>query len=447
VTIAVPMRPAGAAGGRETRMASRRVKVAYAVSVTGSEAQDFTMLLLTTAAYGAVLSVGWLGFSMTIGALLLGPALAALQDRRPSARGVLMRRIDTARAALTVLISVILLIDSGLVVVIYSTVLTLTVLEVTFQAALRSSLPLLVRDEQDETVAITKLNSNLMSQWALVQVLVPPILAVLMTVAEPWMVVLFNAFTFAMSSALLRRYAAHITACYEDGEELPDQAGPQTFSGAVSNFWIDAHDGFRVVAADRPVAAMLVSYSLLNAIVFAVVLSIPTLLANGDGVHELATGLAFASLSFGALVGARLSARERLAHRPFSVISAVPFLRALALIAVALIGARLIVAMPLFVLGVSIGLGSVARLSFVQGRFADEMMGRVMSLYAVANQLLMPVAALGGTFAIRWVGLSESYALFGAIVALTGLGLVAVTRRNQLDYPVDKSTSSQGASS
>lgn len=409
-----------------TGSACRRLQLAHGVSVTGSEAQDFALLMLTTAAYGAVLSVGWLGFAMTIGALLLGPALATIQDRRPSQRGVLMYRIDAARAVLTLLICLTLVVAKGPVIVIYGVVVVLTISEVLFQAALRSSLPMLVRNDEDNANTVSRLNSSLLSHWAAVQVLVPPTFVALLTFAEVWMVILFNALTFAVSSSLLRAYALRIQLCYETQSVASNTA--QTAVAATGAFWADVRQGIRVVVADRPVAAAMVVYAFTNAIGFAVLLSIPTLLTTSSGVDELAIGLAFASLSLGALVGAWAARHEAISHRPLHFLLAAPFLRAGALVGVSIIGSNAFVAGPLFLFGVAIGLSNVARLSFVQGRFHDEVLGRVMSLYAAANQLLLPVAALGGASAIRLVGAKGSYLLLGALAGLGGLGLLVVCR-------------------
>ena len=416
-----------------TRSAARRLLLAHGISVTGSEAQDFTLLLLTTTAYGAVLSVSSLGFAMTIGALLLGPVLATIQDRRPSQRGVLMCRIDAIRTVLTLAICAMLFAGTGPALAIYSLVVGLTVGEVLFQTALRSSVPLLVRDDDDSALAVSRLNASLLSHWAAVQVLVPPVFAVLLAVADPWVVILFNALTFAVSSAILRPYGRHIERSYV-GTKAARPAADIT-AGATGSFWRDIREGVAIVAADRPVAAAMVLYAVTNAIGFAVLLSVPALLTTGETANELAIGLAFASLSMGALVGARLAGRDVVARQPLRYLLISPFLHAAALALVALVGASALVALPLFVFGAAIGLSNVTRLSFVQGRFADAVMSRVMSLYNAANQLLLPVAAVGGVMAMRVAGARGSYVLLGALAGLGGLGLVLVCRRSPIPPP------------
>jgi len=411
--------------------AFRQLWRAQGFSLVGSEAYDFTLLLLTTAAYGAVLSIGWLGAALTAGALLLGPVFATVQDRMPRRRGDIMRAADLARAGLTLPACLVLAFDVGPAVTIYGIVVASTVLDVVFQSTLRASLPRLVGDGEgdgggDPAALLSQANASLISQWSIVQVAIPPLFALVLTVVDPWAVVLFNGVTFLASGLILRGYAARVEATYGDqgdGSRVHEPL-PSDRSSPAFGFWSNAVDGARIVLRDRCVAHLLGAYAVANALTFAVLLSVPTLLQDG-GSGNLLVGICLAGLSLGSFAGARWGGRVRGVTAQMTVVVADPFVRALALVCIAVAGDRAVVVAPLFVLGACIGLSNVVRLSFVQGRFADSAMGRVMSAYAVANQLLLPVAALGWTLASRWAGVEGSYAVLGGVSLLSALVLIS----------------------
>jgi hypothetical protein len=428
--------PTSAATGTRERMASgeppsraagplRSLWCANALSLTGGEGYEITLLLLASAAYGHVLSVGWLGVAFTLPAILVSPLVGAWLDRARAGRGHAMRAADLARAVLATSIALLLLHAPGAALPVYLGAAAITVFDVVFSTALRASLPgLLGGGGPPGAQRLTAANSVLTTQTTMAQVVAPPLFVFALQYLSPVTVVLLNAATYLASYVLLRRYAMAVTAAAADrarptGPATGSADGARPTSPATAPGYLALlRDGFSVIRRDAVAPVVLVAYAITAGVGFALLLSVPQLVLD-RGLPALTVGLAFSVLAGGALAGARLARRRFLARRPVSVLVADPLVRATVVVGLAMTANAATVVAGFLVIGVCAGIANVSRVTMIQLRFDDAVQGRAMSSYLLAHQILMPITP------VLWTAVAVAYGVAASYLAVAGLFVTA----------------------
>jgi hypothetical protein len=397
----------------------RSLWYANALSLTGGEGYEITLLLLASAAYGHVLDVGWLGVAFALPAIVVSPLVGAWLDRARAARGQAMRTADLARAVLATSMALWLMHAPDVSLFIYLGAAAITVFDVVFSTALRASLPGLLRGDGPEgPQRLTAANAMISSQTTMAQILAPPLFIFALQYLTPVTVVLLNAATYLASYVLLRRYAAAVTA--RVGPTRPAQR--ETEPGYLALL----RDGFSVIRLDDVALAVLMAYAITAGVGFALLLSVPRLVLD-RGLPALTVGLSFSVLAGGALAGARLARRPSLMKRSIPILMGDPLARAAVVVVLAVTANPVTVVAGFLVIGVCAGIANVSRVTMIQLRFDDAAQGRAMSFYVVAHQILNPLTPVLWTAAAAAYGITASYvAIAGGFVVAS---LVLVTSR------------------
>jgi Major Facilitator Superfamily len=417
--VATRIRTRLVAGDPELRGAGpfRSLWYANALSLTAGEGYEITLLLLASAAYGHVLGVGWLGMAFTLPAIVVSPLVGAWLDRARAARGRAMRAADLARAVLATSMALALIHAPGAALPIYLGAAAITAFDVVFSTALRASLPGLLRGHGAAGPRrLTAANAMLTAQTTTAQIVAPPLFVFALQYLSPVTVVLLNAATYLASYVLLRRYAAAVTA------SVP--AARSGDRGGEPGYLTLLRDGFSAVRRDDVAPAVLIAYALTAGIGFAMLLSVPRLVLD-RGLPALTVGLSFSVLAGGALFGTRLARRHFVATRPVPILVADPLARAAVVLMLATTANAATVVAGFLVIGVSAGMANVSRATLIQLRFDDATQGRAMSLYLLANQILMPVTPVLWTAAAAAYGITASYVAVAGVFVTASLVLVS----------------------
>jgi len=397
----------------------RSLWFANALSLTGNEGYEVTLLLLASAAYGHVLSVGWLGVVFTLPALVASPLVGAWLDRVRAFRGSVMRAADIARAVLATTLALLLIHAPNISLPIYLAAALITVFDVIFSTALRASIPGLVRgDDPESGRRMTAANSMLVSQTTITQIVAPPVFVFALQYISPVTVVLVNAATFLVSYVLLRRYAAAVAASARGAE--PNERAPE------SGYLALLREGFSAVRRDDLAFRLLIAYAMTGGIGFALLLSVPRVVVD-RGLPMLTVGVSFSVLAGGALLGARLARRPRFAKRSIPILVSDPLARAVVVIGLAVTANAVTFVAGFFVIGVCAGLANVSRITMIQLRFGDAVQARMMSFYFVAHQILNPITPVLWAVTAGAYGITLSYLMIAAV--FVGGSLVLATSR------------------
>lgn len=352
---------------------------ASACSLTGSEAYDATLLLLTTSAYGSVLAVGPLGLALRIGPLLLAPAAAVLLDRRPGRKARLARSTTLFRAVLVLGFAAAVPLGGSVSLALYGIIVAIETLDTVFLAGVRATIPRLLADDTGGRRRVA--NSMLTSQWSAIQIVVPSLTIALVGIVRPSLVFITDAVTFTLAFFLLGRYVRDVEATY-------DESPPEATDTTKPSYLESLRDGFIGAWRDPITRAGLVLAAVGQGIMFTLLLALPVI-AQADGFPKWTVGVGLSTLAVGALVGARLAAKLTVAEGRILVLD--PLVRILGLLGFAVGGHVAIILAACLVTGVAVGVSSVARLTLIQGRFGEGALGRVMTLAGVSTQALMPV--------------------------------------------------------
>lgn len=398
----------------------RSLACANALSLTGNEGYEVTLLLLASAAYGQVLSVGWLGLVFTLPAIVASPLVGAWLDRAPAFRGTVMRVADLVRAVLATSLALLLIRTPTIPMAIYLAAASITVFDAVFTTALRASIPGLIRaDDPQRGRRLNAANSMLVTQTTMAQIVAPAVFVFALRYISPVAVVLLDVLTFLASFVLLRRYAAAVAAS-AGGVGPVGRVGvaePESDEPGSSYFSL-LRDGFSTVRRDSLALALLIAYAISGGIGFALLLSVPRLVVDRD-LPQLTVGISFSALAGGALLGARLIRRPLFASRPLFILIGDPVVRAVVVTVLALTASAAAVVAGFFLIGICAGLANVSRMTMIQIRFGDEVQGRMMSFYFVAHQLLTPAAP------ILWASVASVYGITASYLMIAGIFLVA----------------------
>jgi MFS family permease len=397
--------------GAFSNPALRRLQLAGAASVMGQWAYSVALAVYAFEQGGAK-AVGLVALIRTIPAAISAPFTSTLADRLP--RVAVMAAADLAR--------VVTMAAAGLVVesggspgVVYALAGLTSILSTAFLPAEAAALPELARTPEELTAAnVARSTIDSLGSFA-----GPAIGGALLVASDAGVVFFVTAGTFLWGGILVASI------------RVPARMKPETKPGdRPSGFLRETAEGFRTIAVERGLRAVVALYSVQTLVAGAlgvlVVVTALDLLDRGEG----AVGYLNAAAGVGGLVGAAVAfglvGRRRLAA-DFGlgiVLWGAPL---------ALIGAWPNTAVALVALGV-LGLGNtlvdVAGLTLLQRTAPPEVVARV---FGVLETLLVATMGLGAVIApllIDWVGIRWSLVITGALLpvlaALTWRRLLAI---------------------
>jgi hypothetical protein len=191
-------------------------------------------------------------------------------------------------------------------------------------------------------------------------------------------------------------------------------------------------EGIAVVSRDRVVGRLLVAYALTGGIGYALLLTLPRVV-DARGLPPATVGLSFSALAATALVGARLARTRPGRTRRMAVLAGDPWLRAAVIFVIALHDGAGPIVVGFAVIGLSAGMANVARITLIQLRVPDELLGRVMSLYHLASQVLTPVTPFVWAAMADRSGITAAQLTVGVVFVVAGAVLVPTVRRGPHD--------------
>ncbi len=376
-------------------------------ALVGTEVLDVVALMLTTAAYGALLSAGALGVALRLAPLVLAPVLTAALDRRPEQRASFARASVLARAAGLGLFALVVAVDAPSWAA-YVTVAVVAGLDAAYLSATRATLPRILRREDGTTPDLGQANSMLVVQWNAVQMVAPPLVVLALDHLAVPTVLALGAAALLAAWALLGEYVrAHLAA----GSAAGAPAASSRFRDRLVN-------GFTAVRADPVARAVVVVAAATQGVVFAFSVTLPQVTAVPGAL--VTTGVALSAMAVGSVLGARAVAAVTTpaAHARTLLAATATVALAVALVAVDPGPAT---ALPAALLvGAGAGAGAVPRATLVQSRFRDEQLGGAVVATMVLGQVLMPVLPA------LWEQVADLAGQRWAYVALAALPVLAL---------------------
>jgi hypothetical protein len=390
-------------------------------ALVGTETFEILVLMLTTVAYGAVLSVGALGFALRIAPMLLAPVVTAALDRRPERRAGFARMTVLARAAGIGLFGAVLFLPGAPHWALYVLVGAVAALDATYLAATRASMPRILRDAE-EPGALGRANAMLVIQWNSVQILVPPLVIWVLQIADVPVTLGVAVCMLLVAFAVLGPYHRSYPA------DPPAAAGT-----AAGSFWQRFTSGFRSIKADPIARAVVVAGAAGQGAIFTFSVTVPQVVGSTAGPH--AVGFTLSALAVGSILGARFASRFEKAPSQFTALAATTAVLGGCLAVVAASVHVAVVISAALVMGACAGVATVVRTTLLQRRFTDAALGGVLVSAMVLGQVLMPFLPqiwdlLADRAAVAWAYASLVGVQLAALIAITaGLRPGGATRR------------------
>ena len=398
---------------RRRHPALRSVWWGAGFALVGTEVFEILVLMLTAVAYGAVLSVGALGFALRIMPLLLAPVITAALDRRPEQRAGFARLTVLARAAGIGLFGLALYTGAAPTWMLYVLVGTVAALDAAYLSATRATLPRLLRDETEPS-ALGRANSMLVVQWNTVQVLVPPVVI--------WILQLIGveATTGIAVTALLVAFAllGHYVRAHRAGGGPAGATDKPQGPGPLAAFWQRLASGFRSIRGNAVARTVVVTSAAAQGAVFTFSVAVPQVVGTTD--VTVPVGLVLSALAVGSIFGARWAARLEAHREQLTALLLTTAVLGTCLLGVALSQLLAVVAAAALVMGACAGVAAVARATLLQRAFREEQLGGVFVSAMVLGQVLMPFLPQ------VWETVADSAAIGWAFACLAALQLVAL---------------------
>lgn len=337
------------------------------MALAGTEVLEVAALLLTTAAYGALLSTGALGAALRLAPLVLAPVLVAALDRRPERRASFARASVLARAVGVGALALVVVLDAPAWTA-YVTIGLVAALDTAYLSATRATLPRILRREDGTAPDLGRANSMLVVQWNTVQMIAPPLIVWVLGHVDIPTVLAVGAAILAAAWVVLGEYVRAYVAGAPAGDEAPPHK-PSFGARLVA--------GFADVRADPVARVVVLTAATTQGVVFTFSVALPHLTA-APGI-PVTTGLALSAMAVGSVLGARAvaGARDPVAHGRVLLVATAAMALVLAVVAAAPTAMTAIVGGA--GLGAAAGAGAVPRATLVQSRFADQRLGGAWS--------------------------------------------------------------------
>ena len=421
----------------------RSLLVSNGASLAGSEAYDFTLLMLTTAAYGSMLSIAWLGVALRLAPIVISPIAGVLFDREPRRRANYARLADLIRAGLLGVLGLLLIRGELGGPLPYVLIAFAAGLDAVFMAGVRSSLPRLFRSDDESRALLASTNSLIVTQWTFVQIVMPPLTVVLLRFFAPSTIILLNAATFLVSYGLLRTYAGAVNRTYDEARNESASEPERQEAGGLRAFWDQFSAGMRVAFASPIPRTILLLAAVGQGMLFAAMLAIPSVV-DDRGWSNWLVGASFATIAVGGLIGSIVASdistpRDQLR---WLIVDSIMRVVAIGMFAVS---SRPILLIGALILGLAAGLSSVVRVSYIQGYFTDDVLARVFVTMSIVGQSLMPVMPIAYA-ALRDATDSQTAFLVGALAMAIASTAWLSCRGEEVDPTPDKTVDANATS-
>lgn len=394
----------------------RRIQLALAGSMIGDWAYA-TAVAVWAYGVGGAQAVGiWTAIRLGLLAFA-SPLGATIADRMPRKRVMVVS--DLARAVLVALAALCLVLDlPSATVFVVATVAS--VMGCAFRPAQRALMPALA-NRAEELTASNGTSSTLESLSFFVG---PAVGALLLGVADVWVVFVVNACTFLWSALFVLGVRAPEAAA-------PSSAGTPSDDEEKVSFLTETLAGFRTILGDRDlfVVAMEVSAQTVVAgasAVFTIVIAVDILGSGARGVGYLNSVLGVGAI-LGGFVAISRAARSRLAQD----LTAGVVLWAFPLLLVSVWPHPVAAFVAVALLGLGNPLVDVNMDTIFQRIAPDEVLGRVFGALETCLISTMALGAVLMPILVSWLGLRGGLALVG--LGVTALALVGLPRMRGLD--------------
>ncbi|WP_129590730.1 hypothetical protein [Sanguibacter massiliensis] len=420
---------------RDHSPAVRALLAGSLVSLVGTEIFEITALMLTTAAYGALLSTGALGVAMRLAPMVLSPVITAALDRSPERRASFARLTVLVRGVAIGLFAGLLALSSPPTWAAYALIAAIAALDTANLSSVRATIPQLVTDGQGRDARLSDATSRLIAQWNGVQILVPPVVvAVLAWLDLPAMAIIAAAMllaAFAMLGAPVRLTAA---TSWPPSPET-------TMLGRLRS-------GFQVVALHPVARSVTVLGAVSGATVFTFSLAVPVVVVGR--APQIAVGAALGAMAVGSLVSARWAARFSTRAQRLRAMFGAATLQLVVLLAMSgatsprVVGVALVLAALLT--GAAAGVLAVSRSTLLQSEFEASVLGGLFVTVTALSQVLMPVLPwVWESMAAGSGGLPRAFVILAAVQGVgTVIALADLWRHDRASAAADGSA--EGAS-
>lgn len=368
---------------RDHTSAIRSLLAGSLITLTGTEVFEIVVLMLTTVAYGALLSTGVLGVAMRLAPMVLSPVITAALDRTPARRAQFARATVLARAVAIGAFAVLLAFDAPPVWAAYILIALIAALDASYLSAVRATIPQVLGASEAREAHLSDATSRLVAQWNGVQIIVPPAVFLLLELFGAPSLLALAAGMLLAGFVVLGELARRAIAA--DSGAAP--------TGAGSTMWERLTSGFRTVAAEPVARSVAVLGAASQGTLFAFSLAVPVTVAGR--APDVVVGMTLAAMAVGSLVSARWAARFTTRAARLGAMLGAGLLQAVVLAGLApfvvpgAVGVALVAAGLL--LGVAAGVGAVGRGTLLQSEFDAARLGGLVVTVAVLGQVLMPV--------------------------------------------------------
>lgn len=398
----------------------------YAVAATISGVGDGVLLvaipLLLASIDPSPFRIGLVEATLTLPWLLVAPFSGVLADRM--SRRTLMIMSDLFRAAVLIILALMVLADQHTFVIIAVLGAAVAAGETAFDASAAGMITSLAGKDVE---GLERANSVLAFANTGGNQLVGPLLGGLIFGVSMMAPFAFDAATFGLSALLIWRIPRGV----ESGEfdSTDDRSAFREIRIAAK--WLWGH---------RALRSLLVLTMAANITVMAYWAPLVVVAQERMGVAPRFYGLFLSVLALGSLAGAGLArvVARKLGSQDGIGLAAAAFGAAVVMVGLAtswVIGVAATAA-----IGVSIVVWSVLAISLRQSLIPDPMMGRTTSLFRAGTWGLMPIGAILGGAAAEYLGLWTPYAIFGGMMIIAA----AYTRRELIAADVDAGRSATG---
>jgi len=376
-----------------------RLWAASAVSNLGDGIMWTAFPLLVVTMTSDPLVVAAVSFAQTLPWFLFALVSGALVDRLD--RKLVMVRVDLVRAAIVLVLGVLVVTESVTIPWIMVLAFLLGTAETLFDTASEAIIPALVPDG-----TIPDANSRLQgTQWVMNSFIGPPLGAVLFSVAiaVPFFI---DAASFAIAAGLV----ALIVGRYKTERARPEA----TIRGEIA-------EGLRWLYHKRILFTLSIMAGITNFFGFAIFAVLVLFLTEELGLSALMYGIIGAAVGVGGLVGALFAPRVIRWVGPGTTVLGSVALGAVLSLVMGFVTTALQVGVVATLWGLSITAWNVVSVSLRQELTPDELRGRVASVARLLAWGTQPLGALAGGAIATALGLRAPF-----FVAAAAWGLMLV---------------------
>lgn len=347
--------------------------------------------------------IGLVEATLTLPWLLVAPFSGVLADRM--SRRSLMIISDLFRAAVLVVLALLVLADQHSFVIIATFGFAIAAGETAFDAAAAGMVTSIVGKD---VAGLERANSVLAFANTGGNQLIGPLIGGLIFAISMSAPLAFDAVTFALSALLVWRIPRKVEAVVD---EAP----------AERSALREIAEAGRWLFSERALRALLILTMAANITVMAYWAPLVVVAQERMGVTPRYYGLFLSVLAIGSLAGAALAkvVSARFGSRGGIALGAAGF--GISVMAVGFSTSWVFGGLATAGIGVTVVVWSVLSISLRQSLIPDNMMGRTTSIFRAGTWGLMPIGAVLGGLAAEFLALWTPYAIFGGLMVVVAV--------------------------